>query len=57
MDRQGPGAIFSVIVNMRDQAPVPALNAELSAAKATRAERHARVIDVLQPPPRRDSVP
>jgi subtilisin family serine protease len=48
MDRQSPGAVFSVIVNMTDQAPVPALNAELIASKATRAERHARVIDALQ---------
>jgi hypothetical protein len=48
MDRQGPGAVFSVIVNMKDQAPIPTLNAELDAAKATRAERHARVLSALQ---------
>lgn len=48
MDRQGPGAIFSVIVNMQDQAPLPTINAELQAARATRLERHARVVSALQ---------
>jgi hypothetical protein len=48
MDRQGPGAVFSVIVNMKDQAPVPAINAELEAAHATRQTRHARVVSALQ---------
>jgi len=48
MDRQGPGAVFSVIINMQEQAPIPVLNAELAATKATRQERHARVVDALQ---------
>ncbi len=48
MDQRGPGAVFSVIVNMQEQAPLPALNAELRAAKSTRLERHARVVEALQ---------
>jgi len=50
MNRSEPGTFFSVIVNMTEQAPVPALNAQLPEQRATRLERNRTIITAVQGP-------
>jgi hypothetical protein len=48
MDHGAPGATFSVIVSMKDQADVAALSRQLDERRATMKDRHASVIGALQ---------
>ncbi len=48
MDQSAPGTVFSVIVNLKDQADIPTLNQQLESRHATLRDRHAAVITALQ---------
>ena len=48
LDAKGADEHVSVIVHMADKAPITAIQADLSARKATRQERHETIISALQ---------
>ncbi len=48
LDLAQDGQLFSVIVHMRDQAPVQTLCADLTAGQATRRDRHERIVLALK---------
>lgn len=48
MDKSAPGTMFSVIVNLREQAPIATMNAQMREGFTPRSERHRRVVEALQ---------
>jgi subtilisin family serine protease len=48
LNRASDGELLSVIVHLRDQAPVREISADLSARQATRQQRHLEVVRALK---------